>query len=40
MLGRASAGAGALLFLTKNVRLMIFNNNNHWRCTIFSTFAR
>ena len=29
MLGRASAGAGALLFLTKNVRLMIFNNNNH-----------
>lgn len=29
MLGRASAGAGALLFLTKNARLMIFNNNNH-----------
>ena len=29
MLGRASAGAGALLFSIKNKRLMIFNNNNH-----------
>ncbi len=40
MLGRASAGAGALLFLIKDDCLMIFNNNNHWRCTIFSIFAR
>jgi len=29
MLGRASAGAGALLFSTKIKRLIIFNNNNH-----------
>jgi hypothetical protein len=29
MLGRASAGAGALLFSIKIKRLMIFNNNNH-----------
>ncbi len=29
MLGRASAGAGALLFSIKICRLMNFNNNNH-----------